>query len=288
MEYEEYLASLNGEEDTSSIEDAIASLNNEIEEIDNPPAEEETETETETETEESETEETEETETEEEPEQKEKPKQTPEENAKFAEQRRQKQIEERVQAELKRLQEESPEFKVAKSLSDLYGQPVEEIYKQLEEARLAKQAEQMKVPVEILKKMEAETQKTNALQQQLNQLQFEAWTARVDREEVELKKEYPMLSDDDMYQAKAYLLQRLGKDVPLDNAIHALHGKKIIQSLKDSAKNDTLAEMSGRKKSALPPQSGKASQSVALSADELYVAKQMGMSPEEYHKYKIM
>lgn len=290
MEYEEYLASLNGEEDTSSIEDAIADLNKNIDNIDNTEPESEPDADTDPDlSPDPEDEPSTDPDPEDEPAAEDKkPKQTPEENAKFAEARRQKQIDDRVQAELKRLQSESPEFKMAKTLSELYGQPVEEIYKQLEEARLVKLAKEQEVPVEYLRRAEAEKQERIQLQEQLNQLQFEAWTARIAGEEAQLKTEYPMLTNDDMLEAKAFLLQRLGRDVPLDQAIHALHGKKIIQGLKESSKNETLAELSGRKKGALPPQGGKAAQSVALSADELYVAKQMGMSPEEYHKYKIM
>jgi hypothetical protein len=295
MDYEEYLASLSGEEDTSSIEDAIAQINKSVDDIDNPPAEEDTDTNPETDPEgepEGETETDPEGEPEGEPEDKpegeEKPKQSAEENAKFAEARRQKAIDDRVQAELKRLQEESPEFKMAKTLSEMYNQPVEVIYQQLEEARIAKQAEQMKVPVEYLKQLETEKQERLKLAEQLNQLQFEAWTNRMAQEETQLKTEYPMLTDDDMIEAKTFLLQRIGRDAPLDQAVNALFGKKIIQSLKQSTKNETLAELSGRKKGALPPQGGKAAQSFDLSADELYIAKQMKMTPEEYHKYKTM
>lgn len=283
MDYEEYLASLGGEEDTASIEDAIAALNRE--EQQDPPADgEEEEQEQESQTSDNEEEEdpaaSTETKTEE------KPKQTPEENAKFAEQRRQKQIEERAQAELERLKKESPEFKMAERLSRMYGQPVEEILKQLEEAELAKQAEEMKVPVEFLKKQEADRQETAKLRAELNQLQFQAWEVRVNQEETQILAEYPILTAEDMLESKAYLLQRLGRDASLNEAVHALHGAKIIKSLKESTKNEALAELSGRKKGALPPQGGKASESVQLTADELYVAKKMGMTPEEYHKYK--
>lgn len=289
MDYEEYLASLDGKDDDSSIEDAIAAIDKSIENIEDPVSDPDPNADP---TPDLSPDPEDEPSTDPDPEDKpvveEKPKQTPEENAKFADQRRQKQIDDRVAAELKRLQDESPEFKMAKTLSEIYGQPVDVIYQQLEEARLAKQAEQMKVPVEYLKEQEANKQETKSLREQLTQLQFEAWTARVEREETQMKAEYPMLTDEDIFDAKAYLLQRLGRDVPLDQAIHSLHGKKIIQSLKESTKNETLAEMSGRKKGALPPQGGKAAPSVSLSADELYIAKQMGMSPEEYHKYKIM
>src|SRR5687768_3748971 len=99
MEYEEYLASLENGEDNSSIEDALADLNKGIDEIDNPepdadPDEDESKGQGEAGDDESDAdpdpadEEVIDT------------KQTPDENAKFAEQRRQKQIDDRVQAEL--------------------------------------------------------------------------------------------------------------------------------------------------------------------------------------------
>jgi hypothetical protein len=288
MEYEEYLASLEGNEDESSIETALADLDKGIDEIDN------TETNEDPDNDESAGQgEAKDDESDADPDPKDeegvdKTKQSSDENAKFAEARRQKQIDDKVAAELKRLQEESPEFKLAKTLSEEYGQPVDVIVKQIEEARLLKKAEEQKVPVEYLRRMEAESKARLELELQVTQLQFDAWTARIEREETQLKTEYPMLTDDDMFEAKTYLLKTLGRDVPLDQAIHAVHGKKIIQAFKESSKNETLAELSGRKKGALPPQGGKAPNSISLSADELYIAKQMKMSPEEYHKYKTM
>lgn len=295
MDIDEYLESLENGEDNSSIEDALASLDNAGEDAEQTSEETGTESqdagsdnETETETEEEDeqtSEESDESETEETTEEAkpEKRKQTPEENARYAEQRRQKQIEDRVKAELERIKQEDPAYKVAKQLSEMYGQPIEVIQKQLEEARIAKQAEQQGVSVDEVRSRERLSQ----LEQQNKRLQFEMWRTRVDSEADTVHKEFPMLSDDELKQAKFYLIEKLGPDVPFEDAVYALHGKKIIQAQREAAKNDALAEMSGRKKGAPPQQSGKpAPAAQALTPDELYIAKKMGLTPEEYQKYK--
>ena len=68
--------------------------------------------------------------------------QTPEENAKFAEMRRQQQMEQRIQEELNKRLAESPEMKAAKLLSEMYQVPPDQLYQKLEEARLQKEAQE--------------------------------------------------------------------------------------------------------------------------------------------------
>lgn len=275
MDIDEYFASLEGNEDDTSTEEVIDEV-----------TDEEAEAEIEQDTDEEEVEaETDPVREEDEPAKK---TQTSEENARFAEQRRQKQIDDRVAAELDKLRQNDPAFKVAKQLSELYGQPIEEIQKQLEEVRLQEQAKHLNVPIEIVKQLESEKQARIDMQTTLNRIQFESWISKVSVEEASLQKEYPMLTADDMMRAKSYILETF-KDTnrSLEEAIHAIHGKKIIQSLKESAKNEALAEVAGRKKGALPPQTGgKPNAATILTDAEKYFAKQMGLTDDEYIKWR--
>jgi hypothetical protein len=245
-------------------------------------SEEETETETETETDvEEETEE--ETETENTFDSR----QTPEKNAYYAEQRRQKQIEERVQQELERTRQQAPEFQMAQMLSKMYGMPVEQLYEQLQEGMIAKAAEEQGIPVEIMKQLNTYEQSQRDLQDRLNQMEFMNWKSRVDKEADNLSQQFPMLNQEELDGAKYYLLETLqNPEFPLQQAVFALHGDKITNSLKEAAKQEALAEISGRKKGGLPPQSMKSSDTQSLSEEERYVAKMMGLSEADYIKYK--
>lgn len=213
--------------------------------------------------------------------------QTPDENAKFAEQRRQQQLEQRVQQELERLKQEAPEFKMAQTLSQMYGKPVDQIFAELQQAALQKQAQEQGVPVEVLKQIQDTTSRSAQLEQQLNQMRFDSWKNRVDSEATTLQSKYPMLSQDDMNQSQEYLLDTLrNPDFPLERAVFALHGEKIATGLREIAKQEALAEISGRGKSPLPPQGGKPSPTDTLTEQERYAAQAMGVSEEDYLKYK--
>jgi hypothetical protein len=214
--------------------------------------------------------------------------QTPEENARFAEQRRQKQIEERVQQELDKVRQQAPEFQMAQMLSEMYGMPVDQLYTQLQEAALQKQAEERGLPIEVMKQLSEYEQQQNQLQEQLHLMQFQNWQNKVTTEAQQLVTQYPMLTQDDIEQAKFYLLETLqNPNIPLQQAIFALHGGKITDSFKNSAKQEAIAEISGRKKGGLPPQSMKTtSEDNRLSAEEQYVAKMMGMNEADYLKWK--
>ena len=213
--------------------------------------------------------------------------QTPEQNAYYAEQRRQKQLEEKVQQELERVKQQAPEFQMAQMLSNMYGMPVEQLYEQLQEAAIAKQAEQQGIPVEVMKQLSEYEQSQKSLQERLNQMEFMNWKSRVDKEAENLSKRFPMLTQDELDDAKYYLLETLkNPEFPLQQAVFALHGDKITSSLKEAAKQEALAEISGRKKGGLPPQSMKSSDTISLTEEERYVARMMGISEKDYIKYK--
>mgnify|MGYP007112205495 CR=1 FL=1 len=207
-----------------------------------------------------------------------------EENARNAERRRQNE-----QRLMERLRQQSPEFQLAQQLSAMYGKPVDQLMADLQEAQIQKQAQEQGIPVEVAKQMSQMQVKLQELEQRDQVNEFMQWNTRVDGEMSALKTEYPMLNDDDMLAAKAYLLQTLkNTDIPLKQAVLAVHGEKILQGVQESGRNEALAQAAGRKANSVIPPKGKSSTNTkTLSADEALVAKEIfGMSEEDYLKYK--
>lgn len=213
--------------------------------------------------------------------------QTPEENARFAEERRQRQAEERAQAALEKLKQEDPAFQAAKLLEEIYGAPISQIQSQLQKARLEQIAQQQNIPVEAVERID-KAEKANAqAAQELVQIQFAAWEARMGQESLQIKQQYPVLSDADLQEAQAYILNTArNPDLPLEQAVMAVHGKKLTEAIKQAAKTEALAELSGRKQTPIPPQGGKPTAAATLSDQEKYFAKQMGLTEEEYIKWR--
>lgn len=218
-----------------------------------------------------------------------KKKQSKEDNAKFAKERREKEFQARLQQEIAKLKQESPEFKLAKQLSDITGKPVDQIMSEMQETALQKQAEEQKVPVEVLREQQKLKQANQEMERQLNQIRYEQWNSKIKTEGETLQKEFSFLTQEDLDSAKAYILNvAKNVDMPLEDAVYAVHGKKIVQNLAKNKVQDELATQSGRKKKTpLAPNTGKAPKSpVSLTADEKAIAKAFGMTEEEYHKFK--
>lgn len=221
--------------------------------------------------------------------------QTPEENAHFAEQRRQQQVEKRVQDELAKIKQTDPAFKIAQMMEKMYGLPMDQIQVKIEEAMIAEEAKNRNVPVEVVQAehtQQREVDRVSAVQnqtsQELTMAQFQLWNHRVDAEAVPLKQELSMLTDDDFLAAKQYMLDVMrNPEAPLEQAVYAIHGAKIAKSIREIAKNDALAEVSGRTANSLPPTGGKPVVATTLTEDEKWAAKHVfKMSEEEYAKYK--
>jgi hypothetical protein len=211
-------------------------------------------------------------------------KQTAEENARFAEKRRQEQLERQLQERLK----QSKEFQTTQLLAEMYGVPQEELYDKLYEAKLAKEAKENNVPVEYLREREELRRQQQTLQDQMQQLMFQQWQSRIESEKSQLKQQFSMLTDTELDESAQYMLETLGRtDIPLQQAVFALHGSKILNGLKNTAKNEALAEMSGRKKSPLPTKSGsKSNDVVVLTDEERHIAKRFGLTDKDYAKWK--
>lgn len=208
--------------------------------------------------------------------------QTPEENRKFAEQRRQQELEKRVQEELSK----NPELQAAKLLQDQYGLDLNTILQEVQLEQLKEQSQQTGIPLEVLQRQSQLEQQTTASNQRLAELEFKLWQSEVRLEAQDVQKDYPMLTADDMQAAVTYMVDTLGTtNIPLKNVVMAVHGDKIMESLRTQARNEVLAEKSGRK-TPLQPQGGKSPSTPTISEEERYVAKMMGVSEEDYLKYK--
>jgi hypothetical protein len=204
-----------------------------------------------------------------------------EQDRQAAERRREAKLQEQLQA--------SPEFQLAKTLSDIYGKPVPEIMAQLQEAQLKKQAEAQNVPIEILRREQERDRQLAQQKQELDRLNFQMWQNRIEGEKAAISEKYPMLDEADLTTAVSYLLTELkNPELPLDRAVMALYHEKIIEGVRKAERNEALAEMSGRKKGSVPPPSNnKANDSQdALTDEEKYIAKQMGLTEAQYLKWK--
>lgn len=214
--------------------------------------------------------------------------QSKEDNAKFAAKRREAELQKRVDAELAKIREEAPEFALAKQLSEMYGIPAEQLVEQMKEANLQKQAEEMKVPVEVLRKQQESDSRADKLEAELNQIRFESWQNKIKSESVKLQEDFKMLSEEDITSAVDYILyEAQNVDMSLEEAVYAKHGKKIIDNLVKDKTQDKLASESGRKRKTPPsPNNGKTVKTATLSKEEQYMAKALGMSDADYLKYK--
>lgn len=221
--------------------------------------------------------------------------QTKEERAKFAQQRREQAEQQRVQAEqariqaeLERLKKESPEYKLASMLSETYGQPVEVIMKQIQDEQLKREAQQRGTTIEELREKQAEKARADRLEQEINMLKFTQWQTQIKADGAKLMNEYKMLTQEDIDSAQNYILNVVKNvDVPLEDAVFAVHGKKIAQALAKGEVQENLAKQSGRKgKTPLPPNNSKPKKVVSLTPDEQAIARAFEMTDEDYIKYK--
>lgn len=214
-----------------------------------------------------------------------KPVQSAEDNARFAEQRRQQQLEERAKQLAQEQLKQSPEYQLAELVRQQTGLPIDQALAQIKQAALQRQAEAQGVPVEVLQRIQDAETRAQTVEQQLQQVQFQSWMNRIDAEKASLKSKYGFLEDADLDAARDHMLTVMrNPEVPLEQALMAVHGQKIVDHYREQARQDALAELSGRKPSPLPPQGGKpeASNSVELTDDEKFFARLAGIKLEDY------
>lgn len=218
----------------------------------------------------------------------EKREQSREENARFAAKRREQELERKVEERLAAMREQAPEFQLAQQLSEMYGTTPDVILQQMKEAQLQQEAERTGIPLEHLQEREEERQRLDSLETELQQLRFEKWESTIEADKSRLMDKYSVLTPEDMDSAVEYILNEVQNvDMPLEKAVYAVHGEKIIESLANAKVQDNLAKQGGRGKKTPPaPNNGKPSRTTKATQEERYIARQMGMSVEDYLKFK--
>lgn len=214
-----------------------------------------------------------------------KPVQTPEDNARFAEQRRQQQLEERARQLAEERLKQSPEYQLAELVKQQTGLPLDQALKQIQQAALQRQAEAQGVPVEVLQRIQEAENRAQTVEQQLQQVQFNAWMQRIEAERSSLKAKYGFLEDADLDTAREHMLTVMrNPEIPLEQALMATHGQKIVDHYREQARQEALAEISGRKPSPLSPQGVRqdSPNAVELTDDEKYFARQFGLKESDY------
>ena len=207
-----------------------------------------------------------------------------EENARNAERRRQQQ-----QAALEQLRAQLPEAQLVRQLEEYYGAPMEVLAQRIQMANLQKEAQARGVTPEVIEREKQRDLEVQQLQTQLSNFEFQMFESRIQNEMQDLKTAYPMLTDADLIEAKRYMLVDLKHtDIPLEEAVLAKFGRKIVEGQREAARNEALAQASGRRSnSTLPPSTGKSEAGKPVLTDaERAAAKIFGISAEEYLKYK--
>lgn len=214
--------------------------------------------------------------------------QSKEDNARFAKERREREAQQRAEQQLEQMKQNSPEFQLAKMLSEQSGKSVEDIMEEIKEAQLKQKAKAEGVPVERLRKERESDERTNRLEEEITMLKFQNWQTTIKSDGDRLLKEYSVLTQEDIDQARDYILHTAKNvDVPLEDAVFAIHGKKMVEAMAKNKVQDELASQSGRKKKTpLAPNNGNPTKVVSLTAEEKYAARAFGMTDEEYIKYK--
>jgi len=222
--------------------------------------------------------------------------QTPEENAHFAEQRRQREA-----AIAEKALKNSQEYQIIQTLAQMSGKTPEQMMQELRMAQVQAELQrqnpgitpeqaQLAAPQVIAERQRAEQAEARLRETEEAdiQLKFQQWESRMALETNTIKTNHPYITDEEITQARGYMLTVLkNPNVPLEQALYALHGPKILEEQKKLMRTEALAEISGRKgKGPLPPQGGSKSDTEVLTADERFAAKMLGISEKDYLKNK--
>jgi hypothetical protein len=220
--------------------------------------------------------------------------QTPEENAYFAELRRQREAAQR-QAEMMRqlelMRQSMPETQIAQILSQQYGVSPQEILHRLQEAQLEQEAQQLGITPQQLryqKQQEAYLrQQQQIIAQQQQFVQMQSLLNRLQAEGAEVRQKYPTITPDDLTEAVIFMYEHNAMHLPLEHAVRAKFADKLFAADREAAKQEALAKVSGRINNGIKAPQGKApSSAVTLTPEERYFARKFGMTDEEYVRYK--
>lgn len=207
-----------------------------------------------------------------------------EENARNAERRR---LQQQQQA-LEQYRSQLPEAQLARQLEQYYGVPAEQLIQRIQMANIQKEAQERGVTPEFIERERQRDMQVQQLQNQLMELNFQAFEGRIQNEMQSLQQTYPMLTQQDLLEAKRYMLNDLqNTEMPLEDAVLAKFGRKIIEGQRSAARNEALAQASGRTASStLPPSTGKSTETPILTEAEKAAARVLGVSEKDYLKYK--
>jgi hypothetical protein len=219
--------------------------------------------------------------------------QTPEENAHYAELRRQQEAAQRqaeMQRQLDMMRQQMPETQIAQILSQQYGVTPQEMLYRLRENQLEQEAEQLGVTPQQLRyqrqQEEAIRQQQEAMAQQQQYMQMQGVLTRLQREGMEVQQKYPMLTPDDLTEAVIFGYEHQSLHLPLEHLVRAKHAEKLYAADQQAARQQALAQVSGRMGQNIIPPTGKAPTTTTLTEAERFYARKFGMSDEEYAKWK--
>lgn len=216
--------------------------------------------------------------------------QTPEQNAYFAEMRRQQQAAQR-EAEMRQALQNSPEYQISQLLQNQYNMPPEQILWQLQQAQLNQEAEARGVTPQQIQ-WERQQYQTMQAQQQLMEtqqmaMQMQQFIDRMERESYQVLQQFPHLTPDDLSEAVIWGQMNNAVHLPLDVLVRTRHADKLYTVQQESARQEALAQVSGRVNNGVQPPKGKAQSSAKpLTSQEAYFAEKFGIKPEEYQKWK--
>lgn len=230
-------------------------------------------------------------------EEEEKPAQTAEQNAYYAQMRREQQAAQR-DAEMRQALQNSPDYQISQLLQQQYGMPPEQILWQLQQAQVHQEAEARGVSPQQIQ-WERQQQQTMTDQQQYMQVQqqylemqqtamnMQTLLDRFARESQPILQQYPHLTPDDLTDAVIWGQMNNAVHLPLEVMVRSRHADKLYSVQQESAKQEALAQVSGRAATSPQPPRGKAQPGAnALTAEEAHFAQMFGMTPERYNKWR--
>lgn len=182
--------------------------------------------------------------------------------------------------------QKAPEVQLAEQLAQMYGTDVNTLLAKAQEAQVAQLAKQQGIPVQVMQQQMALQQQIAEMQQRNLQYEYREWERDVVNQFSQLKKDYPVLTDDDLNEAKEYAFTQLRNvELPMEQVVMALHGRKIMESSRKSEYNNALAEASGRMNQ--PTVTGQAPQNIdsGLTDAQKAAAKALGLSEADYKKW---
>jgi hypothetical protein len=190
-------------------------------------------------------------------EKKEKVLQTPEQNEAFKKMRLQ-------------LEEAKKKASLVDKIAEQNGISSEEVLKQYEESLIKKQAEEQKIPVDVLKRL-------NDLESQNSQMQYQSFATSFNSQ-VEKVKSDNNLTDDDIFAVMDFMKdnQLNPQTVKFEHAYFLANKDSIIQKQIEKTRQQELSDKKKRQQSSAIPNDGSASPTDDVGDEVLAFLKEEG------------